>query len=460
MIAYNFPPVGGVGVQRTLKFATYLPRWGWSPVVLTASDPGVRPHDDDLVRRLPAGLVVERAVSPEPVKLRRALGRLARRVRPAATAAVPDGSRHAGTGSPGGTPRRGSGNALHRAWAGYTNLAFFPDEQVAWVPFAVSRGVRLCRDLEFDAIYSSGPPVSSHLAAGAVAALTGLPWLADFRDPWIGHGFAGPVTAWQGPLQQRLERAIVHRAGTVLTVTDGMRDIFAGRYPDQAGKLRVIANGYDRAEFGPDVLEAISARRRLRGGSRTGGRFKLMYAGTVYGENELGIFLEGVELLLARRPELRNRLGVEFVGWLNEHNQTVAASFDTPDRLAGVVTYSPFVPHSEALARMVQADALFHIIADEPGKGVFQSGKLPEYVGLDSQVLAFMPDGAGRAFLRELDWGIVEDPTPAGVAAGLERALETEPPDRPADPEGRYDRVNLTHELARLLDEMVGPRSS
>ena len=112
MVAYNFPPVGGVGMLRTLKYATYLPNFGWEPVVLTARDPGAGFLDEAALRDLPSSLAVERAFSPEPAKLRRLLGRAVRNAeggdddagtRAAGTTArhVRGNRRSAGTGYPG-----------------------------------------------------------------------------------------------------------------------------------------------------------------------------------------------------------------------------------------------------------------------------------------------------------------------------------------------------------------------
>jgi len=118
------------------------------------------------------------------------------------------------------------------------------------------------------------------------------------------------------------------------------------------------------------------------------------------------------------------------------------------------VKFTGFLPHKEALAHMLASDALLQLIADGPNRSAVVGGKLAEYVGLDRQILAVVPEGDARTILRELDWGISVDPTPQGVAEGIERLLVTPAPRRRADPEGRYDRVNLTGRLATILDEM------
>jgi glycosyltransferase involved in cell wall biosynthesis len=454
VVAYNFPPVGGVGVQRTLKYVTYLPQSGWEPVVLTARDPGKYPRDEEAERSLPPDLVVERALSPEPVKLRRALGRAARRLRgdSGAGAGAPGRDRPA---SPGPKVAAGSKSLwtgrLLGLWGAATRLTFFPDEEVSWVPFAIGRGMEIQRRAPVDAIYSSSGPVSCHLVAAVIARRTGLPWIADFRDPWIGNAFAAPLPAAHAQLQRQIERRIVHLADRSIFATSGLLDAYAARYPEVAGRFLAIPNGYDRRDL--PALEAAPA-------PRPDGRFRLVYGGSVYGEQELEIFLTGLERLVARRPEIRDQLEVEFIGWLNLRNQAIAAGYSEPDRLGPMIRLTGFLPHREAVARFLAADALLQLIADGPNKGQIQGGKLMEYVGLDRQILAVVPEGQAREILRELNWGIAVDPTPEAVADGVERLLATPLPQGRADPQGRYNRVNLTRRMAEQLDAVVEGRKA
>jgi glycosyltransferase involved in cell wall biosynthesis len=474
MVAYNFPPLGGVGILRTLKYATYLPDSGWQPIVLTARDPSGY-LDEDALRSLPPDLRVERALAPDPVKVRRLLGRSARALlgagrsgrrgvmthgigtgatNPAGTAA-----RH-GTG-PGTAARPGTGpgtaaipewqKQVGDLWSAAVRATFYPDDQIGWVPFAIARGLEICRDEAIDVVYSSSPPVSGHLAAAVIARGAGLPWVADFRDPWVGNAFARKPARVHELLQQRIELRIVERAGRVVFASEGFTEAYRARYPWAADRLVTIPNGYDRADLAGAGATPGPAEPDDR-------RFHLVYGGSVYGEHELEIFLDGLELLIGRRPDVRDRLRVEFIGWLNMHNQAVAARYAAPERLGAVVSFRGQVSHREAIARMTRADALLQVTADEPNKGQIQSGKLLEYIGLDRPILAVVPPGHARALLAELDWGIVADPTPAGVADGIERLLATPAPNRRADVEGRYDRANLTKRFAAVLDEVAGGR--
>ncbi|HET7685938.1 MAG TPA: glycosyltransferase [Candidatus Limnocylindria bacterium] len=438
VVAYFFPPVGGVGVERTLKHVEHLPTHGWQPVVVAPANSGYRLVDPATEARIPPGTEVHRVRTVEPAHLRRAVGRLVGRGGSRPTAPATTASPEAGTGGLLGRVR----DAANAAWGATIPLLFFPDEQVAWLPGAVAAGVAAHQAEPVDAIYSSSPPVSGHLAAGRIARRIGRPWIADFRDPWIGNAFARRLPAPHRAAQRRMERWIVEQADRVVLATAAIRDAFATRYPDREGRLVHLPNGYDLADLGGEPAAP-----------RDDGTFRLIYAGSVYGDRELGILLDGVELLLTRRPELRERLRIEFVGWMSEANLSLAAR--RLPALDPVVRHTGFVRRAEAIARQRGADAGLVLIAAGEGRDAVATGKLYEYLGLDLPVLAVVPPGEVRRILGELDWGVVADPTPRGVADGLARIMELPRPDRPADPERRYERAALTARLVELLDEVT-----
>jgi glycosyltransferase involved in cell wall biosynthesis len=246
-----------------------------------------------------------------------------------------------------------------------------------------------------------------------------------------------------------MERWIVKRADVVIVAVDAMRVQFAERYPDLADKFIHIPNGYDRSDL--DGIEPAAPPRP--------GGFHLLFAGSLYRPKELEAFLQGVERLLVRRPDLRQRLRVDFVGRVNEANVRIAAEFETPERLGDVIGFEGFMPRPKALARMLGADALLQLMPDMAGAGVFVGGKLSEYLAFDRPILAVMPPGEGRALVEGLPTGIVADVEPGSVADALERLLDHTPARSPADPTGRFDRVNLAGELARELDRLVAERT-
>jgi glycosyltransferase involved in cell wall biosynthesis len=450
VITYFFPPLGGVGVQRTLKYVKYLPASGWQPVVVTPAKPAYTVRDETLLDQLAPDLKVERTSSFEPAAFPNAVAAYLRRRH-----AAPSGSAAVATVGPagGGLAARllSKGMGL---WKRVWGAILFPDDAAGWIGAGTRRGLAVNKATPLDVVYSTSAPISGHVIASRIVARTGLPWVADFRDPWIGNAFAPLQRGLTAFRQRRLERKIVAGADLVIFATQGLLDAYAARYPWAAGKMRVIPNGYDRAD--------VPQRDDLAVASPAAGdhHFRLIYTGSLFGERELAVFLEGLVLLVDRRPEVAGRLEVEFVGWLNAHNRAIAAQYSESKTIGPMLRFSGFMPRAEAMRRAVASDALLQLVADDPRKGEVQGGKLMEYLGYDRQILAVVPEGQARQVLRELDWGIIADPTPEGVAAGLEQLLAAPTPSRRADPKGRYDRVNLAAELAGYLDEARAAHSA
>ena len=440
VVAYYFPPLGGIGVQRTLKYVTYLPRWGWQPTVVTSRNPAYTVRDPSLLAALSADLTVHRTASLEPGRLPNAVALLLSRGPTDSSGAAADLAKRPARGGLAGKLLWKSMILWNRIW----NVLLFPDPEISWVPFGWRAGRKAGRRGEFDVVYSTASPISAHIVAGLIKRSTHRPWVADFRDPWIGNPFAADLRGLKGRLQRRTERWIVSRADRVVVVVEGMRDMFVERYPDQADKFVCIPNGYDRADIAG--LEPVKGEP---------GHFTILFAGSLYRPGELDAFLGGVERLVARRPDLRERLRVQFVGSVSPDNRHVADLYTTGDRLRGVVSFEGFVPRRQALARMAGADALLQLMTDGPGTGMFVGGKLYEYLAVDRPILAVMPPGEGRRLVESVPTGRVADVEPGSVADALEQLLDDPPLPARSDPTGRYDRANLAGELATLLDQVV-----
>jgi glycosyltransferase involved in cell wall biosynthesis len=427
---------------------TYLRRSGWEPVVVTPRDPAFPLRDPALLASVPDGIEVHRTLSLEPA---RATMLARRQVAPGPQAGASTGNPASSAGSrptarPSGLRRVARLGAT--GWQHLWNALLFPDQGVAWVPSAVRSGLQANRRRPVDILYSSSMPISAHLVAGILKGRTGLPWVADFRDPWLANPMLPNPKTPKRQMQRRTERWIVERADRVVLATEGLHDMFAARYPWLAGKLVFIPNGYDRADFAG--LEPIPSDP---------GRFTLLFAGSLYRQGELEAFLGGVDLLVSRRPDLRSRLMVRFLGRVNEENRRIAAQYTAPGRLGDVLRFEDFVPRREALARMAGADALLQLMPAEPGTELFVGGKVFEFMALNRPVLAVMPPGEGRRLIETMPGGRSADVDPASVADALERLLDDPPVPGPTDEAGRYDRVNLAAELAALLDEVVAERA-
>jgi glycosyltransferase involved in cell wall biosynthesis len=343
--------------------------------------------------------------------------------------------------SPSGEPSRPHVPAL--LWRLHRLLAF-PDGQVGWLPFAVVTAIRAYRATPFDVVYSTSAPVTSHLVAGIVKRLTGVPWVAEFRDPWRGnpvtHAIAGRRPWIHRRLQARLEQWIVRSADRLVFVSPSTTRLYRLRYPD-AATMVTITNGHDRSETIVPEAEVDD------------GRFRIVWTGTLDRPDELLVFLQAVDALLTRAPELARRLEIDFYGNVSDACKAIWARFAARDRLVEAVRFHGFVPRRVALQAIADADAALVMLGSGPGMGQFVPGKLFDYLGQSKEVLAVIPPGDARDILNELHWGVVADPNMREIGRAIERLIALPPPARAADPEGKYDRVVLAGRLADCLRE-------
>lgn len=429
-IAFFFPPIGGVSVPRTLGHVRHLPAHGWETVVLTPRRSTYHLQDPGLLDDVPRLAGVVRTAIIEPAAIKRALGRLlGRGVSPSSAGGVS-----------GAAPSAGRLERLRR-------LAFFPDDQVGWLPFAVPAAIREHRRRPYDAILSSSSPVTSHLIAGIVHRALGLPWVAEFRDPWVGNALAHRLPWLHRALARRIERWIVSSADRCVFVTPTLTERYRQRYPALAHRFATVTNAYDLP---------VAASEPATSGGASDGR-TLAYAGTLDRPRELATFLDGLRAYLrdGDAPPVR----VEFVGHASDACLALIAGA-ARELGSEAVAHAGFVPRSEARRRLAASDGALVLLGDGPGMDLFVGGKLYEYIGDDRPVLAMLPAGDARDLLAGLGWGTLAEPTAASVADALRRFASVPHEPRIADPDRRFERRAVVARLAAVLDAAVDVRAA
>ena len=193
MIIPFFPPMGGGGVYRPLSFVSYLPQHGWKTTVVTPEAGAYWISDPTLMERIPSTcrVIRTRTLSGQ--------GLLAR-------SGAPERTRSQSRSSLGFSVARRAVSAV-----------LMPDSYIGWYPFAVQAALAAAKVERFDALYSTSPPESAHLVGLAVQRRTGLPWLADFRDPWMNLHLLPPPTALHARLHRRWEAKVCLTAHVVTT---------------------------------------------------------------------------------------------------------------------------------------------------------------------------------------------------------------------------------------------------
>ena len=440
LLTYEFPPSGGGGVQRCAKFARYLPELGWTPVVVTSSPVPGRPYDESLLEGI-SGITVAR------LRPRRVSTLAARALAPAKHAR--ELLRGFGGASGGGAPApSGRGNARAPSVAPLsTRLARLVsmDDAAWWAPAAARAGASLGRAQGARAVVASGPPFSVTAAGSRVARELGVPLVVDLRDAWRdGVRWYPHDCARRRSLA--VERRVLAAADVVLAVTG----VIAAEAEELGARdVRVLPNGYDAA----DIVATWQPR--------AGGPLRLVFMGRIYGSHsEPWDLLAALGRLRRTRPDVEVRL--EFVGSVPESVAAAAAAHGVADRVACL----GYLAHAEALARVAEADVAVVLIADGPAAKASMTGKLFEYLamGLPTLVLG-PPDGEAAKLVTSLSAGWVEEPHGVEAIAARLAALAAAKADGSLAKRttnaaiARYERRNLTGELAAILDELAQGRA-
>jgi glycosyltransferase involved in cell wall biosynthesis len=387
-------------VQRTLKFVKYLPGHGWEPTVVTVRWSPYRMRDPSLARELPPGLRVLRAPElPLTPYLAMALSKL----------------------------------GADRARAFVT----WPDNFQGWLPGALAVALREIRRSRPDVLYTTSAPYVSHLAGLALHRMTGIPWVADFRDEWAANPHLQAAPRALRTLSRRAERAVAASAHVV--VVGDYFDI-AGSRP---GHRTTITNGVD-----PDDLAGLPAP------DPPPDRFRLTHVGTLYGDQDSAPVIAALRRLLERGELDGSRVELRVVGQVFLPD----GGLDLPAR----VSHGGYVSHHEALLEMRRATALLLYVAPS---SLAPSGKLYEYLTSERPILCVArPDGLAHRLVADWDAGTVADPRDD---EGIERAIlelyRRWEQGTLGNPSGarertleRFSRRALAGELASVLTDVAG----
>lgn len=369
VVAYYFPPVGGGGTLRTLKFVQYLPDFGWEPHVLTPKHRAYAVTDPALAELVSPQTHVHETPAWLPTNFFRRITRH----QPGATGMGP--------------ALRGGLLALPKNLI-YT-CCFIPDEFIGWMPFAVSRGRKVVRAVRPDLILTTGPPNSCHLIGRKLAAATGLPWVADLRDLWDMYpdsynpfGFE-----WRRRLDDARERDVLSRADQLIVVTDEMRTHLLQKLPGVSpSRVHVITNGFDPADF-----EETARPQEEK-------KFTIVHAGTLFRWRSLEPFLLGLQKLFEKHPAWKPFFKVKLLGMVPDTEKRRIAQTEFAD----LFEMPGYCSHRETLAQLQAADILLLVTGDLPHCREMIPGKLFDYIGARRQILAISPPGSvHRLFERE-----------------------------------------------------------
>lgn len=430
IITYYWPPSGGAGVQRWLKFVKYLPDEGWTPVVVTPENPEMPYIDESLLKDIPAGTEIMRLPIAEPYTLYNKL-----------------------TGKKKGTKfQHGFLKEKDQSpsWAEKVAIwirgnVFIPDARVLWVRPTVRFLTEYLRKNPVDLIVTTGPPHSIHLIGKQLKKKCRIPWIADFRDPWTGIYYFDKLmlSAPAKKYHQMLEKSSFNQADHLITVGSTMQRDFRKLTPTP---VSVITNGYDHSDY-----ESVTPLQPHK--------FTLLYTGMFLPDQNPKELWQVLKELSNENADFESSLDLQFIG------KTDAGIIDDIHQhgLSRFLKLSAYVPHEELPARQQHAALLLLSINRIQNAPYILTGKVFEYLASGKPILAICPAESDVAkIIRETSTGWI---VPFNCEKLLKQALLEAFADftnkssrfTPHHRE-KYSRKSLTKELTEIMNAVVAQK--
>lgn len=408
LIAFHFPPqAGSSGIQRTLSFSRLLGRHGWEPMVLSAHPRAYGVKNSSQLAAIPPELVVKRPFALD--------------------------------------------TKVHLGWKGrYVEALAMPDRYVSWWFGAMPAGLSMIRRYKPQVLWSTFPVATAHLIALGLHRLTGLPWIADFRDPMLQPSH--PTSKRLRAIYGWIERQTITRCRFAVFTTHSALRSYRERFPDvDPAKFLVIENGYDEEEFGR-LLEAAAANPVARSPRTT-----LLHSGVLYdaGRNPES-FLAALAALKAA-----GKIDAATLRVVLRAPGNIPATQAKVDRhgVGDIVEVLPPVPYRDALGEMLAADGLL-LFQGTPFNNQIPA-KVYEYFRTRKPILGLVdPAGETAQVLRGAGFTLTAQvDNPGEIGAALERFIpglrDGSAYIAPDEVIARAARAHKAAELARLFDEAV-----
>lgn len=437
MIAYYFPPCAASGIYRTLRFSKYLPEYGWKPLILTLKENLYEhdcPIDRTLVDSIPNDLMIVRTTR---IRFLERLLHLKSVLHPKKTSSGIGGQRTKETTTP---------SLWQRLKDIITRALTTPDQQIGWFFPALFAGLKSVREDKIDAIYSTASPWTAHLVAYWLHKLTGIPWVADFRDPWTQNPWQLERSRIRRSIENRMEKSVVKAANSVIANTQALREDFIRRFDFlDSEKVVALTNGFD-----PNGHH-VNARPCMANPEV----FTLTHTGALYAERDPQTLFQALSELICDGSIPGDKARVNLVGQNDEKVETTLSQYK---ELMEVVRLIPPVSHSESFEYLLASDVLLIV---QPKTRLQIPAKIYEYIQVGKRILALTPyDGATGRLVKSEKFGIVVEPDdiPKLKAELLDLYHSFCTGNLCANKNGsardRYSMKSITRELAGILNQV------
>lgn len=422
IVTYYFPPAGGPGVQRWLKFTKYLPDFEIQPIVYVPENPNYPIIDKDLENEIPKDLIILKKKIFEPYGLASIFSK--NKTQKISAGIIPGDKKQ---------------TILEKIFLWIRGNLFIPDARVFWVKPSVNFLEKYIVENNIEVLITTGPPHSLHLIGLKLKKNLKIKWIADFRDPWttIGYHKALRLSAVSEIKHKILEKKVLNTADVILVTSNTTKVEFQ----EITNKpIEVITNGYDVEKVDSQPLDT---------------KFSLAHIGSLLSQRNPLLLWQSLSELIKEIPEFKTDFELKLIGTVSQDLLNTIASFDLNDNL----NYLGYVSHNEAICHQKKSQILLLIEINSKDTISIIPGKLFEYMVSNRPILAIGPKGSDFAeIITKTNTGVFcnyseKDKLKAVILEYYNKFLKGSLQSYPVGLQ-QYSRKNLTEQLSQLIHKL------
>ena len=370
IIVYYWPPAGGPGVQRWLKFVKYLPEMGIQPHVYVPENPTYPIIDEELVAEIPSDAIIIKNKIFEPYGLASVFSK--KNTQKISSGIIPNARKQ---------------SFLQKIFLWIRGNAFIPDARVFWVKPSVKFLENYIKEHQIDTIITSGPPHSLHLIGLELKKKLNLTWITDFRDPWTTIGYHNELKLTQNSAAKHklLESKVLNSCDTVIVTSQTTKKEFQALTNKP---IEVITNGYDVEKVEKVVLDQ---------------KFTVAHIGSFLSQRNPRILWKCLKEIIKENPSFKNDFELKLIGAISPEVLQTIAEF----RLDAYVNNLGYVSHKEAIYHQKASQVLLLIEIDSEETKSIIPGKLFEYMVSERPILAMGPENSDfESIIKSTNTGV------------------------------------------------------
>ncbi len=431
IITYYWPPASGPGVQRYLKFAKYLPEFGWKPYIITVKNGSYSATDETLLDDVPEDTEVVKTKTVEPFAIYNML--------------TGQDKKTVTVGMMNMNPKK---NLIKKMSLFARANLFIPDARKGWNKYAYTEARDLIEREKIETVITTGPPHSTHLIGQKLKKNLNIKWIADFRDPWtnIFYNEALPRTENTKKKDKALEDAVLKDADRIIVVSDGLHEEFSDRT-----NAEVIYNGFDKDDL---AYQPWNDKNR---------KFTIAHVGNFMPGQNIEALFKALKKLSDADKDFAGKTKISFTG--NVDNEVIE-NFHKYE-IDQMLEINGYLPHQEATKAMMTADLLLFVIPNTKRNHLIITGKLFEYIASLTPILAIGPvDGNAAKILHNANRSqMIDFKDTKAIEKRIRQAYNQW---NEADKQVKHDsseidqfsRKGLTEKLANVLENLTNKDDS